>query len=639
MHYEDLGEVMKPLLLTLIMLSYSLYAKNYFVDYEQGINTNKGTSPAAAWKNAPGDSSASDNSQAVVLAAGDTIFFKGGISYKSTFSPRSAKGFGRKNKPIVYKGDGWPGRIGVKAIVDGSDVISGWIKCISAAECDNNPKWRNIYYAPCSQPIDVLSSNLHLNDSALTLAQNPDPDNAFEMNVLNNNWYIVNSSNVSTTTLIDPRLKRFAGRYRDMFIAIHCYSSNVEIKKVTGFKSSTNTLSFEQLTHGPSLRKSEYSIVNSIDSVIFNKSREYYIKTDSVNGKKTVYALMPPGFNPQRDTVTISLRGGISIGNKNFITIQGFWIKKISGWAISTSGNYGNRGCGIFDNRIESIRSAVGGNLLYVFNNDAVIRGNDIRNIGNLRGLVVIGENVVISDNYFKNIGGTVIFASGCKNVRIVRNKIDSSLGSHSNGISTYADSNILVANNLVINTARPFTFKDAHNLCVFQNVFYHDPMSAYVVCQWGKNITGYCKIINNLIIGSSKNCSVLINLNAIAKYTMINNIIAGVAAGGPADDTNHYLRRNNIYVGLCWSQSGSNNWRLGIEEKAVSIPNTLFKDMDHYDFHPILENGTVDAGYNPLSILSPDTVYFKDVDFSLDIEGNKRFNGLAWDIGPYECN
>src|SRR5579864_8226566 len=88
-------------------------AASYFVDYAGGADANNGTSTNAAWKHCPGDPSATGTPASTNLAAGDTVFFKGGVTYVLTaaFSPGgntpgiALNWAGASGNPIVYDGN------------------------------------------------------------------------------------------------------------------------------------------------------------------------------------------------------------------------------------------------------------------------------------------------------------------------------------------------------------------------------------------------------------------------------------------------------------------------------------------------------------------------------------------------------
>jgi hypothetical protein len=83
-----------------------LRAANYYVDYSAGNDSNAGTSTGAAWKHCPGDPAASGSASSTALGAGDTVFFKGGVTYVFTGSTGIIlKWNGTSNSPITYDGN------------------------------------------------------------------------------------------------------------------------------------------------------------------------------------------------------------------------------------------------------------------------------------------------------------------------------------------------------------------------------------------------------------------------------------------------------------------------------------------------------------------------------------------------------
>ncbi len=65
-------------------INLQLFAGNtYYIDYATGLDTNRGTdtNPGGPWKHCPGDPIAAGNAGATILLPGDTIIFRGGITY------------------------------------------------------------------------------------------------------------------------------------------------------------------------------------------------------------------------------------------------------------------------------------------------------------------------------------------------------------------------------------------------------------------------------------------------------------------------------------------------------------------------------------------------------------------------------
>lgn len=105
---------MRYLLLGLVFL-FSTYpqlsAAVFYVDYEAGADANAGTSTSLPWKHCPGDPAASGVAATRTLAPGDTVLFRGGVTYVLTGSTGILlKSNGSATAPIIYASgakDGW----------------------------------------------------------------------------------------------------------------------------------------------------------------------------------------------------------------------------------------------------------------------------------------------------------------------------------------------------------------------------------------------------------------------------------------------------------------------------------------------------------------------------------------------------
>lgn len=63
--------------------TFNVGGAGYYVDFASGNDNNNGASAAAPWMHCPGDKSALGISAATVLKSGDTVFFKGGVTYQN----------------------------------------------------------------------------------------------------------------------------------------------------------------------------------------------------------------------------------------------------------------------------------------------------------------------------------------------------------------------------------------------------------------------------------------------------------------------------------------------------------------------------------------------------------------------------
>lgn len=95
-----------------------IYASTYYVDYAFGSDSRLGTSYSEAWKHCPGDLNATDNPASVRLVGGDSVIFKGGITYIGEIRLLQS---GSSSSRITYDGNS-SGSWGVgKAIISGDN--------------------------------------------------------------------------------------------------------------------------------------------------------------------------------------------------------------------------------------------------------------------------------------------------------------------------------------------------------------------------------------------------------------------------------------------------------------------------------------------------------------------------------------
>ena len=87
-------------------------AATFYVDFAAGADANAGTSTGAAFKHCPGDPKATSTAASTTLSAGDTVLFKGGITYLLTADyvswPTAGIALswsGTAGNPITYDGN------------------------------------------------------------------------------------------------------------------------------------------------------------------------------------------------------------------------------------------------------------------------------------------------------------------------------------------------------------------------------------------------------------------------------------------------------------------------------------------------------------------------------------------------------
>ncbi|MFP4016733.1 MAG: LamG-like jellyroll fold domain-containing protein, partial [Halanaerobiales bacterium] len=92
----------------------------YYIDFENGDDSNNGITAETAWKHAPGDINAAGNPLNYVPMSGDTFLFRGGVEYKGQIELKHIWN-GTEEAPIIYDGNS-SGTWGEgKAIMDGDD--------------------------------------------------------------------------------------------------------------------------------------------------------------------------------------------------------------------------------------------------------------------------------------------------------------------------------------------------------------------------------------------------------------------------------------------------------------------------------------------------------------------------------------
>ena len=77
----------------------------YYVDYSSGSDSANGTSTSTPFQHCPGDASATGTAASTTLAAGDTVVFKGGVTYHATTTPITVSVSGLAASRITYDGN------------------------------------------------------------------------------------------------------------------------------------------------------------------------------------------------------------------------------------------------------------------------------------------------------------------------------------------------------------------------------------------------------------------------------------------------------------------------------------------------------------------------------------------------------
>lgn len=650
------------LVLSTCLATLTISQTNYYIDFESGNNNNTGTI-SFPWKQSPGDPQATGIPSATSLLPGDTVFLKGGVKYSGQIKVKNS---GSKQNPIVYCGNKWPGLIGIKAVIDGADLLTGWTKYKDSIYVVDLPTGYNL--SPDSSFISLWQS-IGSTDYTLFPSQSPNPENPFNYDDISQ-FYSVPTSNVTTSTITSPIIfNQVNPSYWAGSSIIFWGSPNaIYYRKIRSYDPLTNTITFDPLGSSTIYTKNAtqgFAIYNSKNAM--DKKCEYYL--DAINRKIYLY---PKDSSTINSSVFIAKRGyGIDIQDKSNITIEGFIVQKQG--AVSTLSARDALGIGNWITTLPTRKSNIiirnniitklahynsGPGGIAVSNADTVlIENNFITNVYQTRGITCINSTkTIVRNNTLSNIGSTSFEIYTCKNSQITGNVIDSVLNRHANGITLYLGcKNILVASNKLTHCITPITLQDGGDL-FFINNFVDAGYADNNVNEWGRtnntNLNvhegGNIVFVNNTLVRNAKHTSLEIGdcpysstftNGGVTKvvpantYIAKNNILDGGLDQLKTTTSPYFIRDHNIYLGKNWAQYPKYDWYMEANEQYDTDSTKFFKNPVALDFSLKVNSLAIDSAINPLSFIP--TALFPEYDFNKDLAGIPR--GSIWDIGAYE--
>lgn len=118
------GVLFQWVLRVVVVLSAQLAAPagTYYVDFANGNDANNGTAPGTPWQHCPGDTAATGVPSTSVFIPGDTVIFKGGVSYTNTVNLNWS---GTAGQPITYDGNSAQTFGSGQAVFDGMNGMAG----------------------------------------------------------------------------------------------------------------------------------------------------------------------------------------------------------------------------------------------------------------------------------------------------------------------------------------------------------------------------------------------------------------------------------------------------------------------------------------------------------------------------------
>ncbi len=549
-------------LIALLTANYAL-AKELYVDFASGNDDNSGLSAEQAWKHAPGDPNAGSEAEDYDLDPGDTVLFKGGVTY---YGRVLIPADGASGKPITYKGNGWGDG---PAIISGAQELTGTAtKCRSQDACYGNPNWKKLYRYSLKQTLDPLAP-IYLGEKRYWLARSPNQSDPFWFDDIKQ--YAVLKRGDSSVEMTSRSLRldpdEVSGTIEDWktaLVAVWMRPNVVLIRDVEEYDSASGTIYFQPVKNKPyTKRDSYYALFNRANDI--DQPGEYVVD----NNAQTLLIWPYDGDQIDNNGFHVNaLDNAFNLEGKSNITIDGFRITNFYGGqgAVKSGAgviNYKRTSENIIvqNNTIENLRSVTGvGAIQLHYLKNGIVRNNVVSNDQKNSGIrVAHSVGVRIQDNVIDRIGRTGIRIIGNEDIQVTGNKLSNIYGGHGNGMSVYLkNKNILVANNTISNTPSAFTFHggkpgEASNFWIFNNIILGRMNS------WGSSFPGVV-ILHNLIFNPDDPRKSL-QISGKEKRLMIqNNIIGGFLVKPlPLD----WDMSSNIYAALSFTQSRKYNWRL----------------------------------------------------------------------------
>ncbi len=517
-----------------------------------------------------------------------------------------------------------------EAMLDGSEVITGWKRCASAEECFGNPNCAKIFRTLLPAGATSLSANLYEGQSLLHLSQDPSPDDPFyfdERRIFRR----IPVAGYSSTRIIDKSY--FTQKDRKYWIGatvlVWTANNSVKPRTITGYDPRTGAITFRKTTDHLNVGKDRYAVMNH--PALIRGPGQYAVSLPRSDGRRTAF-LWPRDEKSLAGGITVSVRKvGFNLNGKGYVTIDGFRIRRYSGVRKDLRAGMGvlnfssmpSSGVIIRNNEIYQCKSGAGYWALKVSGcNDSLIEGNYVHHNQMNRGIGATGsrgrplKNVTIRNNIVRRCGGTGINFYFVHDGKIVGNVVRDNRGNHANGITVYLHSrNILISGNRVFRSNMAVTVQESSDITITNNLLVGQDGQSRILTLYGRgrNIT----VLNNTVLNSSTNSSISIPRDAVG-YVVKNNIADGIAVGRREGvELSH-----NLYTGLTWNMKPDQIGEAGIIEKDLE---KIFVAPDRGDYRLKQGGPAVDAGADVRKLVP------------VDIDGVKRPQGDRFDIGVFE--
>lgn len=575
------ASILLPLavLAAVLLCSDPASAATWYVDYDGGADSANGQSSTTAFQHCPGDPAATAVAKATVPAAGDVVLFKGGVHYRGNVVIPSS---GAAGNPVIWDGN-TAGTFGTgRAILDGAERLTGWTACQSAADCGDNPNWRNIYYAYAPAGLNPGTANLYADNQMCWMAQGPNVPDPFFMDDISS-FYSVPAGAMTTTSVTDPvHLNQSdAGHWAGAYAMLWVQPNVVAYRKILSFDPATSTLTYDATGTPYTDRNGLYAIYNSLH--LIDTPGEYYLnETPEPDGRLKVYLWPPAAGDPNQREITVSRRTlGVDLGGREFVTVQGFRIEKQSGSGLhdgigvkALSWNLSPRNLTIRDNQFFGIRHHPdrGYGAVYIYGgSDCLIEGNTVDEMPVNMGFLLGGLRPIVRNNTLSKCGSQTIWFMGATDGQIIGNTVRDGRGTHANGISVYSNSsNILVFGNTVLDSNIAITVQQSANVTLAYNLCINP--SFYVIADWGGCTN--LKVHNNTMIRDEDKPSLTVSSSGAQ---IRNNLgLTFASSGSTVPDANGNLYCKHSQLGSLVNDYLNRDFRLKAGSTAINAGLTL---------------------------------------------------------------
>ena len=505
----------------------------WHVDQANGRDSADGRTPATAWKHAPGDRAATGGPAGVSLRPGDTVLFRGGVSYRGTIQLPAS---GTAEKPITYTGLGWGEGL---AVMDGGDLVQSARPCKSAADCGNAPAWQELtrveYASPETARIVLFGAK-----GLYFLSQIPVPPDPFFSDDRSSylNLPVSEYASLSQGVLRAPELARAAAGGGQAELAFWVRGNEVVRRPLLAVEGD--------------LLRFDPAGVNFWD----NRPNAVAL-AGSFEGLRTPgrYLVLEPGvllarLRPEDSAATLSIgngRHGFNLARQSHVTITGLHFRNFAGGRENrragipvASWHDGAEGVEISGNLFGPLLLEHGQGVVQVQGTIGLrLKANRLENLMFASGLRTAGVNrqMLVEGNVMRRIGRTAITLFSVDGAEVRGNIISDVRGIHGNAITAYLKNrDILIEGNCVVMSSRPLTFHGnrepgvRNGLTIRGNIFVSDPDGQGGVLSWGAGTTDVL-IEGNVIAGPKT--GLLLN-QSDRNVRVIGNDTTAIATRGP---------------------------------------------------------------------------------------------------------